>query len=68
MQPYQQRVIDEKAELDDRLAKLQAFWDNPIFTTLPPAERERLERQSRIMQDYSAVLGERIAAFGENKT
>jgi hypothetical protein len=63
MSPFQQRVVDEKSELDDKIAKLKAFWDNPIFPTLPEAERQRLEKQSNIMDDYSAILGERIANF-----
>ena len=63
MQPHQQRVVDEKAELDAKVERLKAFWDNPVFNTLPDAEKERLERQSNIMDQYSQVLGERIAAF-----
>jgi hypothetical protein len=63
MELFQLRVIDEKKELDEKIAKLQAMWDDPIFPTLPPSERLRLEKQANIMQDYSAVLGERIAAF-----
>lgn len=63
MKEFQQRVVDEKKELDEKIARLQAFRDNPIFETLSSAERLRLEKQSIIMQDYSAILGERIAAF-----
>lgn len=63
MQDYQQRVIDEKAELDERLAKLNAFIDGPKWGTVPDAEQLRMLRQSRLMMGYSSVLGERIAAF-----
>ena len=63
LQPHQQRVVTEKAELDEKLAKLNAFGQGPIFATLPPDEQERLIRQSKIMDQYSVVLGERIAAF-----
>jgi hypothetical protein len=63
MLPHQQRVVDEKSDLDAKLQRLKAFWDSPIFPTLPDAEKERLERQSNIMDEYSRVLGERIAAF-----
>lgn len=66
MQPHQQRVIDEKAELDERLTKLYAFIANsPIFRTLPPAEQHRLSQQSAYMQGYLNVLNERITAFPE---
>lgn len=63
MQPHQQRVVDEKKDLDDKLAKLLAFFQNPIFTGLSEAEQSRLRNQARFMDGYSAVLGERIAAF-----
>ena len=65
MQPYQQRVVDEKIALDDKLAKLTAFTTtaNQTFAALPHAEQERLIRQRGIIEQYSEVLGERIDAF-----
>ncbi len=64
MQPHQQRVVDEKNELDEKLTKLNAFVSaGTIFDTLASAEQERLRRQAGIMAEYSAVLGERIEAF-----
>ena len=63
MQPHQQRVVDEKAELDAKIDKLTAFIDGPIFYGLPEAEQERLVRQLHYMGHYTAVLGERIAVF-----
>jgi len=64
MQPHQQRVVDEKTELDDKREKLGAFIQtNPIFGKLDEAERERLVRQHSCMTEYSDILGERIAAF-----
>ena len=61
--PHQQRVIAEKAELDDRRVKLIAFFDTTTFGSLDIAERKRLMHQIIVMDDYSAVLGERICAF-----
>lgn len=62
---HQQRVIDEKRELDERLTKLDAFiLDNPLWQTLGSDEQQRLQRQSNFMALYSQVLDERIAAFG----
>lgn len=63
MQPHQQRVVDEKTELDIKITKLSDFSNGDIFKTLPDDEQERLTRQFNIMRDYSAVLGERINAF-----
>lgn len=61
--PHQQRVVTEKAELDDKLIKLGGFFESPIFAGLPKEEQSRLWRQGDVMGDYSKILGERIAAF-----
>lgn len=62
MQDFQQRVVEEKLALDDKLKKLEAL-PSVIFSALPEAEQSRLERQRVCMQNYSNVLGERIANF-----
>lgn len=62
--PHQQRVIDEKNELESRLAKLGSFIkESPIYRGLPEKERERLVRQESCMTEYSSILAERITAF-----
>jgi hypothetical protein len=63
MQPHQERVIAERAELDQRLGKLLKFLDTDLFFVLDPAEQARMHRQAQLMSGYSDVLGERIAAF-----
>lgn len=63
MQPHQQRVVDEKSELDKKLEALKKFFTSEIFLKLNPDEQERLERQASHMSAYSQVLGERVAAF-----
>jgi len=63
MLPHQQRVVDEKTELDTKREKLGEFKNMDAFARLPWQEQERLNTQAHIMTMYSAVLGERIAAF-----
>lgn len=63
MQPHQQRVVDEKTELDNKLAKLKDFGKTAIFDSLPTEEKQRLTEQEMHMANYSDVLGRRIAAF-----
>lgn len=63
MQPHQQRVVDEKTKLDEKIGKLRAFFDNQIYQSLPLDEQERLNRQLQHMLSYSEVLDERISAF-----
>lgn len=62
--PHQQRVVDEKIELDKKVTALNAFLrTSAIFPTLDAAEQERLRDQNQVMHRYSEILGERIAAF-----
>lgn len=64
MMPHQQRVIDEKADLDEKLSKLLAFMNGNVIATLSCKEQARLGDQCAIMAMYSDILGKRIAAFG----
>lgn len=64
MQPYQQRVLEEKSELDTKIKALENFSQAAAFANVPEAEQRRMLRQLVVMQDYSRILGERIAAFG----
>lgn len=50
MQPHQERVVTEKAELDEKRMKLDAFIDsdNQVFRGLPKDEQARLGRQLEI--------------------
>lgn len=63
MQPHQQRVVDERADLDARLAKLGAFFETPIFSSLDADEQWRLRQQHDAMAAYSGILSMRITAF-----
>jgi hypothetical protein len=48
------------------LVKLHAFCfgdNNKIFSSLDPAERDRLESQYTVMKQYSDILEERIKHF-----
>ncbi len=63
MLPHQQRVVDEKSELDRKLTALRIFIIGDLYRTLPSDEKDRLFRQSQAMSEYLDILGERIAAF-----
>ena len=65
MMAYQQRVVDEKSALDRKLGRLTEFMTGESFSLINIAEQIRLNRQRMAMYDYSAVLGERIAAFSK---
>ena len=63
MQPYQQRVVEEAEQLDERIDKLFAFTEHPHFKLINQAERTRMYRQLEAMRLYSLTLHERIEAF-----
>lgn len=63
MEAHEQRVIEEQAQVSERLVKLGAFLGTAVFSTLPGAEKLRMRRQFMIMQLYEQVLVERIAAW-----
>lgn len=63
MLPHQQRVVDEKAELDDKLSKLNAFKESDLFKSLDVEDRALLVVQATYMEAYSKTLGKRIDRF-----
>lgn len=63
LSPHQQRVIAERAELTDRLQKLQAFFDTETYAELDDAEKSRLTDQAIVMGELGQILDGRIAAF-----
>ncbi|MEQ4907360.1 crAss001_48 related protein [Proteus vulgaris] len=63
MQPHQQRVVDEKSELDDKITKLAAFTGGDIFKSLEHLDQELLSQQLVHMRNYSETLSLRIERF-----
>ncbi len=64
MQPHEQRVVDEKADLDVKLTALQKFIEtSPIFQQLSALDKELLEDQAMHMFHYSNTLRLRITRF-----
>jgi hypothetical protein len=60
---HQERVIAERADLEVRIERLQAFIATETFEALDLAEMVRLDRQLNLQRQLSAVLAERIADF-----
>jgi hypothetical protein len=63
MEDYQERVLKEKEELDDKLSRLTPFLTTEKFFGLPVEDRELLTQQEVHMKGYSLVLAKRIARF-----
>lgn len=58
--PHECRVINEQAELEGRIERLDAFTDTDVFKGLACFEQRLLERQLGLMREYNGVLLERI--------
>ncbi len=64
MKPSQARVVEEKRELDYKIAKLADFIvATTEFGNLDAGEQSRMRIQKACMEAYSTALGERIANF-----
>ena len=64
MKPYQERVVAERDELEQKARKLSQFiGTDPAFDTIDPEEQERLKVQNDIMWQYYEILNERIKNF-----
>lgn len=58
--PFIQRVIAEKAELDDRLSKLNAFLCGDGVENLDDAMHRLMLSQSAVMKELSDILEARL--------
>lgn len=67
LQPHEQRVVEEKAELDSRIGRLAHFIISPEFDVLPEGIKALLREQRNIMIKYSNVLDKRIKLFPRPK-
>lgn len=62
--PHVQRVIAEKAQLDDRIAKLTDWLGRTAGTDIvSEQERKLMNDQCETMSAYSAILGERLKPY-----
>lgn len=58
-----ERVIVEKAELDDKIHALRKFIGTEIYANLGYLDRNLLVQQLYPMQQYSDTLGQRLTQF-----
>lgn len=63
LQPHQERVIHEHADLAAKVAALEGFLRSPAFKDVEEAERLRLMDQFTLMHAYAEVLVQRIVNF-----
>lgn len=63
MEAYQQRVVDERRELDEKIERLAGFIASTAFDFVDHEQRQLLLRQHDAMVTYSDILQQRISLF-----
>ena len=63
MKPHEERVVNERKELAEKLAGLDAFLKGPAFKTLDDKAAGLLARQGDVMAEYLGLMDLRIALF-----
>jgi hypothetical protein len=67
MEVYQERVMDERYFLMDKIERLEAFIQGDIFNGLPDIDKTLLSQQLVAMKAYGEILRQRIERFSTNK-
>ena len=62
--PFVERLIVEKRELDEKIEKLKAFIEGENFSGIDGIQQSLLKIQLPNMTAYSNCLGERLAYLG----
>jgi hypothetical protein len=63
LQPYQERVVQERYDLNVKILALSKFFDTPMYASLELFDRSILVRQLNVMREYMEILESRIAGF-----
>jgi hypothetical protein len=67
MRDWQERVIDEKNDLDEKIPKLELFINkSDTFQKLGDDYQELMREQLTVMRTYSGILKKRIENFQED--
>lgn len=65
LQPHQQRVVEEREALQEKVEKLKTFIESETFKTLSKNDQKLLKYQLIHMNSYLYVLEVRIIMFTE---
>lgn len=60
MSDFISRLSDEKSQLDEKIAKLEAFTKSDAFNSIDNVQRGLLKIQLNAMVTYSQILDERL--------
>lgn len=63
LQPHQQRVLQERDDLEEKISKLVAFINTGSFMILEEIDQKLLKAQLQSMKGYMGTLQARIERF-----
>jgi hypothetical protein len=63
LQPFQQRVVEERDQLQKKEGDLAIFLHTETYRSLPTDEQVRMAQQLGFMKAYREILDVRIGAF-----
>lgn len=63
MLPYQERVVAERRQLNEKIARLEAFVDSDAYPRLSETEQDLLKQQLAAMRQYRYILALRVALW-----
>lgn len=63
MEDYQQCVVDEAKDLEEKIQKLKAFSTSEQIASVDREQKVLLGRQLVVMCEYADILARRIALF-----
>ena len=63
MQKFVEKMVKDKKELDEKIAKLNTFLATDTYNTLSQKEKKLRKDQFAAMSEYSRILKEIIAIY-----
>lgn len=63
MQDWQKRVLEEHAELSDKVIKLSDFINSDAFDAVDAENQDLLRQQRAAMVSYMTILSKRVSMF-----
>ena len=63
LEPYQQRVVEEREALDVKIEALKKFFGTDTFLKITANKQVLFRKQLAAMTEYSMILGARISDF-----
>ena len=66
MRDFEERIVSELDDLEQKRSALSAFMYGDVYSTLPDLDQYMLTVQFQAMSVYATVLSDRIKRFKEH--